>query len=78
VHDRVAYHRVNYDALAGADALLIVTEWNEFRRPDFARMKSLLRQPVIFDGRNVYDPEVMRQHGFAYQGIGRAPVELEA
>jgi UDPglucose 6-dehydrogenase len=76
--DRVVYHRVNYDALVGADALLIVTEWNEFRRPDFERMKSLLRHPVVFDGRNVYDPEVMRQHGFAYHGIGRAPVESEA
>ena len=47
----------NYDALDGADALLIVTEWNEFRRPDFARMKQLLKQPVIFDGRNIYEPE---------------------
>jgi UDPglucose 6-dehydrogenase len=72
--DRVTYHRVNYDALDGADALLIITEWNEFRRPDFARMKQLLRCPVIFDGRNLYVPEVMRQHGFTYFPIGRTPV----
>ena len=72
--DRVTYHRVNYDALAGADALLIVTEWNEFRRPDFARMKQMLKRPIVFDGRNLYDPEVMRAHGFAYFAIGRAPV----
>ncbi|MGH7963988.1 MAG: UDP-glucose dehydrogenase family protein, partial [Candidatus Binatia bacterium] len=63
---RVSYHRVNYDALPGADALLIVTEWNEFRRPDFARMKALLKTPVIFDGRNLYEPSVMRQEGFTY------------
>ena len=72
--DRVTYHRVNYDALAGADALLIVTEWNEFRRPDFGRMKQMLKRPIVFDGRNLYDPEVMRAHGFAYFAIGRAPV----
>jgi len=72
--DRVSYHRVNYEALKDADALLIVTEWNEFRRPDFARMKQLLRQPVIFDGRNLYEPEIMREHGFTYFPIGRASV----
>jgi UDPglucose 6-dehydrogenase len=72
--DRVTYHRVNYDALAGADALLIVTEWNEFRRPDFVRMKQMLKRPIVFDGRNLYDPEVMRAHGFTYFAIGRAPV----
>ncbi len=72
--DRVSYHRLNYEALEGADALLIVTQWNEFRRPDFVRMKRLMRQPVIFDGRNLYEPEVMREHGFAYYPIGRAPV----
>jgi len=72
--DRVTYHRVNYDALDGADALLIVTEWNEFRRPDFGRMKQLLKQPVILDGRNLYEPAVMRQNGFTYLPIGRMPV----
>jgi UDPglucose 6-dehydrogenase len=72
--DRIHYHRVNYDALLGADALLIVTEWNEFRRPDFDRMRELLKHPVIFDGRNLYDPEEMRQHGFTYYSVGRRPV----
>ncbi len=72
--DRVTYHRVNYDALQGADALLIVTEWSEFRRPDFDRMKQLMRRPLIFDGRNIYEPEVMREHGFTYVPIGRAAV----
>jgi UDPglucose 6-dehydrogenase len=72
--ERVSYHRVNYDALADADALLIVTEWNEFRRPDFARMKQLMRRPIILDGRNLYDPAVMRERGFTYLPIGRTPV----
>jgi UDPglucose 6-dehydrogenase len=69
--DRVTYARSNYAALEGADALLLVTEWNEFRRPDFARMKRLLKTPIIFDGRNVYDPGAMRAHGFTYHSVGR-------
>lgn len=59
------------DALRGADALAIVTEWREFRSPDFAAIKSLLRAPVIFDGRNLYDPKQLRQQGFHYFAIGR-------
>lgn len=59
------------DALRDADALLIVTEWKAFRSPDFAAMKALLRQPVIFDGRNLYDPAAMRREGFEYFPIGR-------
>ena len=59
------------DALDGADALVIVTEWREFRSPDFERMKSLLKVPVIFDGRNLYDPAVLEQLGIQYFGIGR-------
>ncbi len=59
------------DALRDADALLIVTEWKAFRSPDFAAMKALLRQPVIFDGRNLYDPATMRREGFEYFPIGR-------
>jgi len=73
--DRVNYHRLNYDALQGVDALLIVTDWNEFRRPDFPRMRSLMKAAVIFDGRNLYEGDVMRQHGFVYFPIGRAAVE---
>jgi UDPglucose 6-dehydrogenase len=76
--ERVSYHRVNYEALSGADALLIVTEWNEFRRPDFPRMRELMRQPIIFDGRNLYDPDVMREQGFTYLPIGRTPVRVTA
>jgi len=73
--DRITYHRLNYDALKGADALLVVTEWTEFRRPDFQRIKQLLRAPVIFDGRNIYDRQVMREYGFTYFGIGLPPVQ---
>ena len=58
-------------ALEGADALLVVTEWKEFRNPDFDAMKSALRDPVIFDGRNLYDPALMRSLGFSYSGVGR-------
>jgi UDPglucose 6-dehydrogenase len=72
--DRITYHRVNYDALAGADALIVVTEWNEFRRPDWDRMRAAMKRPVIFDGRNIYEPDVMREHGFTYFPIGRAVV----
>ncbi|HEY6212339.1 MAG TPA: UDP-glucose/GDP-mannose dehydrogenase family protein [Vicinamibacterales bacterium] len=61
----------SYDALAGADALAIVTEWNEFREPDFAKMRSLLKNPLVFDGRNLYSPEQMRELGFTYFSIGR-------
>ena len=60
-----------YDALQRADALGILTEWNEFREPDFSRMRSLMRAPVIFDGRNLFDLQQMRTHGFSYHSIGR-------
>jgi len=72
--DRLEYCRVNYDALRDADALAIVTEWTEFRRPDFEKMKALMRQPVVFDGRNVHDPDAMAKMGFAYYCIGRPTV----
>jgi UDPglucose 6-dehydrogenase len=62
-----------YEAIEGADALVIVTEWNEFRTPDFARIKSMLKSPVIFDGRNLYQPSQMKAQGFKYFGIGRNP-----
>jgi UDPglucose 6-dehydrogenase len=68
---KVTYAESSYAALTGADALVIVTEWNEFREPDFAKIKKLLRNPVIFDGRNIYTPEQMRAHGFTYYSIGR-------
>ena len=72
---RINYYRVNYDALKNADALLVVTEWNEFRRPDFTRMHQLMRRPVVFDGRNIYDPNQMRDLGFIYYSVGRRPVK---
>ncbi len=62
------------DALQGADALAIVTEWQEFRSPDFEHIKSALRTPVIFDGRNLYDPDEMSKAGFSYYAIGRGKV----
>lgn len=68
---RIAYASSSYDALNGADALVILTEWNEFRRPDFARMRNLMRDPVVFDGRNIYDPASMRARGFTYYSVGR-------
>jgi len=67
----VTFAANNYDALKGADGLAIVTEWNEFRRPDFGRMRTLMRTPVIFDGRNLFTPDQMKQHGFTYYSIGR-------
>jgi UDPglucose 6-dehydrogenase len=69
--DRIRYATVPYEALEGVDGLFVVTEWNEFRRPDFERMKGLMRSAVVFDGRNIYDPERMRELGFTYYGIGR-------
>jgi UDPglucose 6-dehydrogenase len=68
---RIALCEKSYEALAGADALAIVTEWNEFREPDFAKMRSLMKAPVVFDGRNIYSPEHMRALGFTYFSIGR-------
>jgi UDPglucose 6-dehydrogenase len=69
---KITYAANNYDALKGADCLAIVTEWNEFRRPDFERMRTLMRSPVIFDGRNLFTPEQMKQSGFTYYSIGRS------
>jgi UDPglucose 6-dehydrogenase len=68
---RIVLCERSYDALAGADALAIVTEWNEFREPDFDKMRALLKAPVVFDGRNIYSPEHMRGLGFTYFSIGR-------
>jgi UDPglucose 6-dehydrogenase len=69
--NKVTYARRGYEALTGADALALVTEWNEFREPDFARMRKLMKEPVIFDGRNIYSPAQMKAHGFTYFSIGR-------
>jgi UDPglucose 6-dehydrogenase len=69
--NRISYAEHAYEAVDGADALVIVTEWLEFRNPDFGRLKSLLRNPIIVDGRNLYDPEKLRGLGFTYLGLGR-------
>ena len=57
--------------LSGADALVLVTEWPQFRKPDFDQIRILMKEPVIFDGRNQYNPELLRKHGFIYYGVGR-------
>ena len=69
--DRIRIVDDQYEALKGADGLLVVTEWNEYRRPDFKRMRQLLRQPLVFDGRNVFNPDRMREMEFQYVCIGR-------
>jgi UDPglucose 6-dehydrogenase len=69
---KITYATSAYDAIKGADALLVVTEWNEFREPDFAKIKRLMKQPVILDGRNIYNPKQIRGLGFTYKSIGRA------
>ena len=68
----VRWARGAYDALEGADALIVCAEWREFRSPDFAKMKQLMRQPIVFDGRNLYSPNFMREAGFSYTGVGRS------
>lgn len=68
---KVEFFENSYDSLKDADALCVVTEWNEFRRPDFSKMKNLMKKPVILDGRNIYDPKEMKERGFTYFGIGR-------
>jgi UDPglucose 6-dehydrogenase len=69
--DAIAFAETGYAALSGADALAIVTDWNEYRHPDFARMKAALKRPLIVDGRNLYDPARMKENGFTYLSIGR-------
>jgi UDPglucose 6-dehydrogenase len=69
--ESVRFCERSYDAVEGADALVVATEWNEFREPDFRRIKTLMRRPAIFDGRNIYNPQHLRELGFHYEGIGR-------
>jgi UDPglucose 6-dehydrogenase len=76
--DRVTYHHINYDALEGADALLILTEWQQYRRPDLNRVRGLLRSPIVIDGRNLFVPSRMREDGFEYYSVGRAAVQQTA
>ncbi|WP_337176051.1 UDP-glucose/GDP-mannose dehydrogenase family protein [Paludisphaera sp.] len=76
--DRVTFCDRPYGAADGSDALVVATEWNEFRNPDFEVLKRLLKRPVVFDGRNVFDPERMVEMGFTYHGIGRLVPEAPA
>jgi UDPglucose 6-dehydrogenase len=71
VGDKITFAETSYEALNGADALAIVTDWNEYRHPDFGRIKSALRQPVIVDGRNLYAIAKMIELGFRYHSLGR-------
>lgn len=72
--DKIEYCKTPYAALEGADALVIVTEWNEFRTPDYERIKKSLKAPIIFDGRNLYDLSKMEELGFTYYSIGRKAI----
>ncbi len=72
--DKIKYAKNQYEALEGADALLIATEWSMFRNPDFDKIKSLLKEPMIFDGRNIYGLDQMKNLGFYYNSIGRRTV----
>jgi UDPglucose 6-dehydrogenase len=76
--DSITYAKNAYTALEGADALLLVTEWSEFRMPDWQKIRASLKQPVVFDGRNIYDPEELRERGFDYFSIGRPAVLARA
>ena len=71
IGDNINYAENQYQALAGADALIIATEWSEFRTPDFDRIDQLLKDKVIFDGRNLFELPMIRELGFHYESIGR-------
>jgi UDPglucose 6-dehydrogenase len=71
----IKYASSAYDAARGADALLILTEWEEFASLDLPRLRHELKYPIVIDGRNLYDPEIMAAHGFTYYSIGRAPAQ---
>ncbi len=72
--DAIGYTETAYQALEGADALIVVTEWTEFRTPDFPRMRRIMRGNVVFDGRNLYNPDKMKEHGFRLYTVGRGVV----
>jgi UDPglucose 6-dehydrogenase len=74
VGEKIKFAEGQYDALENADALIIATEWSEFRTPEFEKITSLLKQRVIFDGRNVYDAAQMKSLGFHYESVGRLAI----
>jgi UDPglucose 6-dehydrogenase len=76
IDSRVTLAPTNYDAAQDADALVVVTDWNEYRHPDFERIGKAMRRQIIVDGRNLYDRNRLRQHGFIYFSIGRAPISV--
>lgn len=69
--DSITYAKTSYDAVTGADALVVVTDWNEYKFPDFTRLRTALKRPIVIDGRNLYDPAKMAELGFTYRSIGR-------
>ena len=69
--ERLQTFEDGYEALKGADALVIFTDWQEFRTPDFETITQAMKRPVVFDGRNLYEPAMMKKHGFEYHCIGR-------
>ena len=71
INDRINYFENNYDCLIGCDALALLTEWHIYRQPNFNKVKENLKSPVVFDGRNQYDPNDIVKHGIKYFGIGR-------
>jgi UDPglucose 6-dehydrogenase len=75
LQDRIEYVENPYNALEDADALLILTEWNEFRNPNFVQIKSLLKEPVVFDGRNIFNRRRTKEHGFTHYSIGKTPIK---
>jgi len=70
IGDKIVYAKDQYDALNGADVLFLATEWTEFRFPDWAKIKGMLKTPVVFDGRNIYEKDELLKEGFDYIGIG--------
>jgi UDPglucose 6-dehydrogenase len=78
IGDAVRFAESNYQALEGADALVVVTDWNEYRHPDFKRIKAIMRKPIVIDGRNLYDREKMKSMGFTYDSIGRRDIGISA
>ena len=76
IGDKVVFAEKMYSALEGADFLVIATEWPEFRTPDFARIEALLKEKVIFDGRNVFELDTVRKQGYTYYSIGRQDIKL--
>ena len=74
IGDKIKFAENSYDALKDVDALLIATEWSAFRNPDFSKMQELMKSPIIFDGRNLYDLETMNSKAFFYQSVGRATI----